>query len=180
MIKVSLVPLIFLANAFATSLDGPVDLQGQTHESLTIYGDAFMRDMKVKKLQVHGNLQAIGLESTSIRVSGSMEGERVQAKRLDASGDLTLVQSEIEEVFSLSNSVIKGLKSNAIYLFSAPDQPVYGLRSDTVVVKTKERANLKIGDACYINVIRFEGVPGDVSLMKDRSYIGDVENGSRT
>lgn len=161
-----------------TVLQGPVTLKDEVYQSLTIHGGGTLSNITVDTLVVNGSLEAENLVAKKIHVHGAVQAKAITAKSLEVSGPLHIVQSQIDHVSVLGEISIRGLKTKTLYIFTQPSVPMYALRAESVEIKTMEPIELKVGDACYINTIRFTNASGQVYVMKDRSYVGDIINGS--
>lgn len=167
-----------IGTIYALVLEGPVSLKHQSYEDLTVYGDAFLDHVTTANLEVYGKLTANVLESDTIVVQGGMSVSGVKAKKLELIGDGSIDHSQLGELHALSNISVNTLTVNKLYLYKKPPSALTALKAREVIVNMPNSVSIKVGDASYIDVIKFIGSTGVVLMSKDRSYVADVQNGS--
>lgn len=167
----------FWAWCAAARLDGPVHLKDQHYDTLTIRGDAHLERVRVGHLVVHGQLVADHVVANYVQVNGPASADHMTAERMQVSGALKIRYSQVDQLFALSEVEIHGLKSKYVYLYGDVKTPLYGVQAEEIWSQHKDPTTITVGDACYITSILFKGAPGTVSVIKDRSFVGEVEGG---
>ena len=171
--------ILLYSSVYANAvIQGPVELKDETYQKLTVHGNATLHNVTVDNLVVNGTLTADTVVAKKVSVHGPVYGKALTAKILEATGAVQLIQSNIEQVSASGSVSIRGLKTKNLFLFAVPQAPLYAVRAENIIIKAAAPIELKVGDACYIDTIRFVDAAGEVYVMKDRSYVGDIINGS--
>jgi hypothetical protein len=157
---------------------GPVDLKHDYFERLIIEGSATLSHIKAVDLVVRGPCKADGVVATDIYVEGNAEVDSTNASSLEVRGSLVLHNSQIDSVVSTGPVSVDGLKTDILEIMVKPTSPLRAIKAGKIVVKTEKPIELRIGDMSYVQVVEFTDAQGSVYVLKDRSYVGKVLNGS--